>query len=245
MIEKILQQIGLSEREIVVYLTCLKLGPASVRKIADAAQINRGTTYDTLKLLRETGLISYYHKDTKQYFIAEDPSRLRDAIESRQTELEKTKTRLDEVIPQLKSMYDKAGEKPVVKYYEGKAGVKTILADVLQTSSRGSKEYFVYSSSTIKGHLYNAYPDFSKQRVAARVKVKTISIGPGGSTVGLDERKWLTKKETTPTYTLLYEGKVAMISVSVDSQPIGVIIEDKNIFETQKMIFEFVWQQIN
>ena len=245
MIEKILQQIGLSEREIIVYLTCLKLGPASVRKIADAAQINRGTTYDTLKLLRETGLISYYHRDTKQYFIAEDPSRLRDAIESRQGELEKTKTSLDEVIPQLKSMYDKAGEKPVVKYYEGKTGIKTILADVLQTASRGAKEYFVYSSSTIKGHLYDAYPNFSKHRVAAKVKVKTISIGPGGSTVGVDERKWLTKKETTPTYTLLYEGKVAMISVSVDSQPIGVIIEDKNIFETQKMIFEFVWQQIN
>ena len=61
---------------------------------------------------------------------------------------------------------------------------------------------------------------------------------------GLDERRWLTKKESTPTYTLIYDNKVAMISVDAENKPLGVIIEDKNIYQTQKMIFEFIWDKL-
>ena len=76
------------------------------------------------------------------------------------------------------------------------------------------------------------------------IKVQTISIGPGGQTLGLDERKWLTKSDSAPTYTLIYEDKVAMISLGVDSKPIGVIVEDKNIYQTQKMLFDFIWAKL-
>ena len=75
--------------------------------------------------------------------------------------------------------------------------------------------------------------------------MKSISIGPGGETVGLDERRWLSKQASSPTYTLIYTGKVAMVSVDGEGKPIGVMIEDKNIYQTQKMIFEFIWQELH
>ncbi|HLC89682.1 MAG TPA: TrmB family transcriptional regulator, partial [Patescibacteria group bacterium] len=104
--------------------------------------------------------------------------------------------------------------------------------------------YYVYSSATVKKYLYQVYPNFSKDRVAGSIKVKVISIGPGGQTVGLDERKWLSQEAGAPTYTLIYGGKIAMIAVNSDNRPIGILIEDKNIFQTQKMIFEFTWSKL-
>ena len=245
MLENILKKIGLSEKEIKVYLASLKLGPAPARKIAQVAEINRGTTYDILKSLIELGLVSYLHQDKHQNFIAEDPAKLKDALEKKQQDLEKTKIEIDQVIPQLKSIYNLSGEKPVAKFYEGDAGVKTILQDVLATAGKSqTKEYYVYSSATVKKYLYQVYPNFSKDRVAGGVKVKVISIGPGGQTVGLDERKWLSQEAGAPTYTLIYGGKIAMIAVNSDNRPIGILIEDKNIFQTQKMIFEFTWSKL-
>lgn len=245
MTEKILQKLGLSDKEIRVYLSCLKLGPSPVRRIAEISNINRGTAYDILKSLIDLGIISYYHKDKKQYFIAEDPEKLIDALEQKKRDLDDTKNEIAKIIPELKSIYNKAGAKPVVKFYEGYAGIKYILQDVLDmVSIQKEKMYYVYSSSSIKEYLYNVYPDFSDDRIKKEIKVKVVSIGPGGKERGLDERKWLTKKESAPTYTLIYGGKVAMISVDQNKKPIGAIIEDQNIFETQKMVFEFTFEKL-
>ena len=154
------------------------------------------------------------------------------------------KAEVDSIIPQLRSMHGNANLKPVVKFYDGYPGIKTILQDVIAGCQRSDKEYYVYSSSAIKSFLYNTYPEFSKDRISAGINVKVISFGPGGETRGLDERKWLTRKESAPTYTLIYAGKVAMISVDQNQKPIGVIIEDVNIYQTQKMMFEFIWNKL-
>jgi sugar-specific transcriptional regulator TrmB len=244
MLEKTLKKLGLSEKEIKVYLSCLTLGPSPVRKIAQDSGINRGTAYDILKALIELGLVSYYQKDKHQYFIAEDPQNLKNTLEDKQKKLESIKAEVSEIIPQLKSIYDNAGTKPTVKFYEGQNGIKLILQDVINcTKGNKDKFYYAYSSSTIKSYLYRAYERFSDDRIKAGIKVKVISIGPGGKTQGLDERRWLTDKESAPTYTLIYAGKTAMISVDSNDQPLGFIIEDKNIYQTQKMMFEFFWEK--
>ncbi len=56
--EVFLSELGLSAKETQVYLTLLRRGPSSVRHVAEAAQVNRGTTYDILKSLQEQGLVS-------------------------------------------------------------------------------------------------------------------------------------------------------------------------------------------
>jgi sugar-specific transcriptional regulator TrmB len=243
-IELTLEKIGLSNKEISVYLASLQLGPSSIRAIAEQADINRGTTYDILKSLQKRGLVSYYHKEKNQYFVAEDPAKLNDVITAEQENLEKTKAEISAIIPELKSLYHNTEEKPVAKYYEGREGVKAILRDVIECSQAGEKHYYVYSSAAIRHHLYEAYSAFNKDRLNAKVSVDTIALGEGGETVGLDRRKWLSKRRSAPTYTLIYESKVAMISIDRNAKLHGVIIEDKNLFETQKMLFESLWHKI-
>jgi len=241
----ILKQFGLSDKEIKVYLSLIESGPISVRKLAEKSGVNRGTTYDILKSLKEIGLASYYHKATKQFFVAEDPSRLVDALEHKIQNLDKVKAKLVEVIPQLKSLQGKSSDKPVIKYYEGNQGIKSILIDVLESvSNNDENSYNVFSSSAIKDYLYKAYPTFTKQRVKKSINVKAVAMGHLGTKAELSEFKSLTTKEGPPTYTLIYTGKVAMISVNSDAKPIGMIVEDRAIYNTQKQLFDFIWQSL-
>jgi len=135
-----LKEFGLSEKEIEVYLTLLKSGVQSVRRLAAATKINRGTTYDILKSLITQGLVSYQHREKHQYFIAEDPEKFAQVVAEKEREISSLREKLNHIVPELKSLYHRAGGKPTVRYYEGTRGLRTILTDVLE-SVYEKKEY--------------------------------------------------------------------------------------------------------
>jgi len=241
-----LKEFGLSDKEIDVYLALLKGGAQSVRKIAQAAGVNRGTTYDILKNLIAQGLVSYLHREKHQYFVAEDPEVLKKTLGEKERRVRTLREGLTDAIPVLKSMFDQAGGKPVARYYEGKRGLRTILTDVLDEAGKNGKEYVAYSTAELRSPLYAAYPAFTAERVKRTIRVRVIAIGEGGYLKGLDERRWLARgdEQKVPTYTIIYGMKVALMSVGEDSEPFGMIIEDPGIAATQRFIFDWIWEQL-
>lgn len=245
MIEAVLKKYGLLEKEIKIYLAVLRLGPSSVRRLANESGVNRGTTYDILKKLTADGLVNYYAKG-KRNFIAEDPRKLADAIEERQEKLKRVKVSIEDILPELKSIYDNAENRPKVKYFEGKEGVKIVLQDILDTMEKyDANKYLVYSVSEVRKILVESFPEFTDKRIKANITVKVLAIGKGGKLCGLDERKWISKEATqAQTYTLIYRGRVAFISLQAESEPISVIIEDPGLFETQSLVFNHLWEKV-
>jgi len=246
-IEKTLGKIGLEDKEIKLYVALLSMGPTAIRKVAEKANINRGTAYELLKKLQKIGLVSYFHKGKRQHFVAESPKVLSNLLERRKFEIEDAEKDLEKIISELSSENKKLSNRPLIKFYEDYSGIRTILEDVLSSVvSSEKKEYVVYSSSTIRPYLYHprAFPEFTQKRIKRKIRVRTIAIGPGGKVQGQDERKWLTKKDGAPTYTLIYAGKLAMISVGVQNIPHGLIIEDEAIYKTQLLTFNFLWKTL-
>lgn len=247
--QSIFKKLGLSDKETGVYLALLEHGASSVRELAGLAKLNRGTTYDILKKLRDLGLVSFFHKNTKQHFAAEEPERILKLLADRQSELSAAAGKIKELIPELKSLQEKGGDKPVTKFYEGRAGIKFILDDILfSLKELKQTEYFVYSAAGVREDVYGAYPDFNKKRIKNNIKANTISLSSGGGTYGLDERRWLATEKSgaaNMTYILIYAGKCAFISRDSRNNPVGVIIENKMIFETQKTLFLGLWKLIN
>ncbi len=246
-IQAILKNFGLKEKDIAVYLALVEMGPSPVRAIATKSGVNRGTSYDILKSLIALGLVSYYEKSAHQYFVAESPEKLLTAIEDKQRELSLVRQQVEKSLPEMKSIFEKQGGRPVMKLYEGKQGIKQIFEDVLSTmAGAADKTYCVYSSGTVahRKSVYEAFPDFSKKRIAKKIAVKTIVLGEGGDLVGLDVRKWLktTQTDFKTTHEIIYDGKVAHISLDNSDNPVGVIIENRGIYETQKIIFEILWK---
>jgi len=239
----IFKKIGLSDKEISVYLKLLEFGATSVRGLAEQVSFNRGTTYDILKKLQGRNLVSYYQQDTKQKFVAEDSDQLLKLAQAQEDELKNTKKKLTAIIPELKSLQDKKGSQPTTKLYEGKKGIRFILDDVLTAVAKSEeREYYIYSATESSDDIKNAYPDFTKERIKKKIKVKAISLAEGGKTSGLDERRWLGTNNESATFILIYAGKCAFISRDVRGMPAGVIIENQMIYETQKVIFLQLWE---
>lgn len=248
-IQVILKNFGLSEKEIAVYLALVELGPSSVRQISGKSKVNRGTAYDILKSLIALGLVSYYNKESKQYFVAEEPEKLLSAIDQKKEDLEEVRGNVKENLPLLKTLFERQGGKPVVKFYEGSKGVRQIFEDVLESVSQiKDLSYFLYSSATAehRKNVYGSMPDFSKRRIAKNISVKIISLGEGGKLAGLDERKQMPiqHQNLKATHEIIYAGKIAHISIGQNGEPVGVVIQNKEIYNMQKMIFEFNWKKL-
>lgn len=245
-VSEALARLGLSEKEIAVYLALLSVGPSPIRRVAEAVGINRGTTHAMIRALQKRGLVSYYHKATHQYFVAEEPDALLRVVERQRADLTGLADQLRSVLPQLRALTSNSEERPVVKYYEGVEGIRTILEHVLdETGKLPAKAYAVYSSANLRSYLYQeAFPSFTEERKRRGIFVRAMAIGAGGRLAGLDERRWLTRKGGAPTYTLLYAGRVAMISLDRRGAPRGVIIEDAALFATQQLLFDWMWEAL-
>lgn len=242
----LLKKLGFSEKSAKIYLALLRLGPSSVRKLAEISGLNRGTTYDALKWLQERGVVNYYKTDSKQHFVAENPDTLVRLVEREKGELDRAGRELDKIIPELKALHDKGGDNPIARYYSKKE-LHDILEDVLATCGQEETNdpmYRIYSSAGIREYLYEDFPTFSDVRVSRAVSVRVIAIGEGGELRGLDERKWLKAQDATPTYIIIYPGKTAYISLNAKSEPVGVVIENEGVYETQKTIFDALWQKL-
>jgi DNA-binding transcriptional regulator YhcF (GntR family) len=241
----LLKKLGFSEKSSKIYLSLLRLGPSSVRKLAESSGLNRGTTYDTLKWLKSIGVVNYYNKDTKQIFVAEDPTKLHKIVRDQKELLDNIDKKLERIIPELNALHNKDGERPVAKYYD-KAGVHRILQDVLNVCDEqdGDRLYRIYSAEGVRECLYENFSTFSDVRIAKNISVKVIAMGEGGETRGLDERKWLNSKSGTPTYIIIYPGKTAYISLNAKDDLVGVVIENEGVYQTQKIVFDSLWDKL-
>lgn len=243
----LLKKIGLSDKEAKIYQILVSSGPSSVRGMAELSGLNRGTVHDSLKLLQAKRLINFY-KENKQYFVAENPERIRALLDEKEEETREMKMAIEKILPELIALHHSGKKRPIAKYY-GKEEIKDVLEDVLKVCEDDSEKiYRVYSAGEIRNHVYQDFPSFSDARVAKGVKVRVIAVGKGGQLRGLDERKWLeVKKEESslkPSYIIIYPGKVAHISLDEKQEPIGVLVENSGISETQKLLFDALWEKI-
>lgn len=241
-----LEILGLNQKEINIYLTVLKLGSAPLRKVAEVSGLKRGTVYDALKKLQNLGLIGFLDGKRHRYFTAEHPRRLQSLVTQREVATQEARQDIISKLPQLESLIGIAGHRPNVQYFEGASGVKSILEDVLsETVKTRSQLYRVYSSAGIRDLIASAWPSYNNSRKKLGVRVKALALGEGGGTHGLDERKWLSTDDSAPMYTIIYNNRLAFIGLDDRDQLFSVMINDKAIADTQRMIFDSLWQAIS
>ena len=119
-----IKELGLDDKEAKVYLAGLELGEANIQRIVKKSGIKRTTVYHALDSLKEKGLFSVVVRKGRKKYIAEDPRKLKNKIESQ-------KETLEEIMPNLLSLANFIDKKPEIKYYEGEAGIKEIYKDSL------------------------------------------------------------------------------------------------------------------
>jgi HTH-type transcriptional regulator, sugar sensing transcriptional regulator len=240
-----LKKLGLKDKEIRIYLVLLEQGSVSIRSLSEIVGFNRGTAYDGLKKLCDLGLVVSYGTKERQKYTAEKPEKLLDLASRKEKEVQQFKLEAQELVESLKAIEKKDPSQPAVKYFEGDLGIRKILDDLLQTLEKEKeKTYYAYSAKNASEDLGRAYPDFTKKRIKKGIKVKVISLAKGGKTHGLDQRRWLQTDDRSASFILIFGSKCAFISRDGAGFPVGVIVENKMIAKTQKLIFEKFWDRL-
>jgi len=243
-IKQVLKQLDFEEREVDIYCALLALGNASIREVAEKADVNRGTTHELLKKMLKRGIVNYYPKGKRRHFCAEAPEKLIEIAAEKQEQLRHASIQLaNEVIPNLNRLAPDTGS-PKVTYYEGDEGIEKVLKDILNVSEKSkNKNYNVYSSQAIRKYLYRPFPNYTVQRIKRNIRVKAIAIGPGGEEAPLSERKWIGDKKdgTQASYVAIYPPKCAMISLQEGNYPTAVVIESEAISRSMELSFETLW----
>ncbi|MBN1385802.1 hypothetical protein JW968_02365 [Candidatus Woesearchaeota archaeon] len=233
-----LEDFGLTEKETRVYLANLKIGTSKVNEIAKKANILRETTYAVLRSLIEKGLVSHVIKSGIKYFEAVDPSELINILEEK-------KTKIESILPDLIDMKMSVMEKPEITVYEGKTGLKTILDMIIKDKPR---ELLQLSSADILETLQFYFPHWIKKRIENKIKTRILNQKTAKMIYykrtgkeALREVRFLPANFKITTSNFIYNNKIAIMTMKADNI-IGVMIENKDIVDTEKSQFEFIWK---
>lgn len=249
-LERDLLAVGLAPKEATVYVAVLELGAASVQAIAQRAGIVRPTTYVILERLAKKGLVSKVTGPDakKMLFSAEDPSRLERYVEQQEREVEQRRKQLVELIPELRSAYASGEEKPRVRLFEGKEGLR-VLQEEFVKAGKGP-----IVGMAPEDELHNLFPeeDYNQAIRSLRVKAGIHSrhiytssrgrpCGPVVDTALLRESRYLSPERLPIKASFAVNGPLLSV-VSFRNKIIGVLIEHEDIAASFRALFERIWE---
>lgn len=241
-----LQKLGLSDKEAMVYVASLELGPSPVQVISRKSEVNRATTYVMIELLLQKGLMSTFDKGKKTLYTAEKPERLHRIVHAERASVDEKESVVKRILPELEAISDAAGERPKVSFYEGEDGFEAMRETIFSQKVGEMEDVISYDDLS---HLLDQ-SRWKKHNERLRVKqVKgralfTSETGRKPTTEhgGLWHYKELPHK-LFPMHGELtvYGNNVAMVSLR--GKLVGVIIESKEMATMVRTLFELAWKQ--
>jgi sugar-specific transcriptional regulator TrmB len=249
MFEKYLQDIGLNDKEATVYLALLSVEHASVLDLAKKTKIKRPTVYIVLDALAKKGLVSETTFGKKTHYYAEPPERLETFVEKRKIALEESQKTLKDVIPQLKSVQRESGEKPIVKYFEGREGIISMLEELFAgvPNEKDGETYLVYPKDQLDDLFTTQEREkYRSIRISRNIKSKVLYTSEKGErasdTTG-DRIKIDSSKYPISCDISIYEDKVR-ISI-LGKKMSGIFIRNKDFAETLRSLFKLSFDKLS
>ena len=138
-VKPILVSLGLQESEVVTYITSLQKGSATVADLSHASGYSRQAVYLAIESLKKRGLMTSSGSGKKMLYSAEHPDRLLAFAKRREAELATQVEDLARLVPQLE--LQAGGQKPVVKSYDGKEGLISVLSELQATDVKEIYEF--------------------------------------------------------------------------------------------------------
>src|SRR3989338_9040289 len=104
---KILEHVGLTHNESVVYLTLIKEGTSKSGEILKNSGLNSGKIYEILESLKRKGLVSESMINKVKHYTAALPSQILEYINKQKEELEKDEQIIKKAIPEFEKIREK------------------------------------------------------------------------------------------------------------------------------------------
>ena len=256
MIQELLKEIGLSDKEATMYVTLLRYGTQPISILAKRANFNRGTSYVILHSLLSKGLTTQSTKAKIQYFSPLQPSRLIQYLEHRERELQSQKDKVHSMMSQLIAITNPLSSTPKIQFFDGPEGARLVMEDTLNSHEKtlcsflsiadvidfvGLEFFSAYTTQRVRsGYTLNAIRTLEKDRKAFATDARA-------------ERYVTSKKEKRevrhasedlafPITMYMYDHKLAIISSKEEN--FALLIESKELAEMQKKLFSLLWKSL-
>lgn len=243
---QILTQAGLKGDQAIVYEALLKSGPKKASSLGNFVPFKRSLTYKILTELVEMGLVVKKEEPRKvAVFEAAHPFKIKEWVEKRQEQFKNAEVALSGFLPKLVSDFNMVLGMPGIQIFEGLEGAKKVLADSL--SVKGEIYSYVDSEAVNKN-----YPEINREYVGKRVGA------------GISKKMILQDSEFVRKHIKTFNSKTTQARVILVKQPfssvmqiygtkvsyitlqgkniVSVIIDNPNISQMHKTLFEVMWQ---
>lgn len=246
--EALLQSVGLTRNESLVYMGLGALGPASASDVAEKSGVQRTLVYDTLKRLIDKGFVSQVDLDGKKLFKAAEPGKITALVEEQQ---KKTLDNIAKLVPLLEKSYS-SEKRPLVSMYTGLEGLKTVLTQEIDSTPVGG----TIMASRVLPNIADMASVFiswwHKKRVAKKIRFQAIldsspdSLKRGKEVLEkleLCDVRYLPSVFDAPVTYHIYGDKVALLS-GASAEMIGIVIESRVFAASFKDNFEYMWLKL-
>ena len=200
--------------------------------------MERSFVYNVLAALANKGLISHIFQENVKVFYPTDP-------ESLLKESEERKGRIMGIVEELKKIKGEKKVERVVLVYNGKAGLKVFMRDLLECSSflslGGGGLYNIFDV------LKNEFPHYLKIFDEKNTKGKIITSPENEENMKKTylhlnmKIKTMDGLNNSVCFTLFCD-KLAIYSL--EDKPYVIMIEDKNVADTLAEYFNQVWDSL-
>jgi|APSaa5957512576_1039674.scaffolds.fasta_scaffold00031_15 HTH-type transcriptional regulator, sugar sensing transcriptional regulator len=225
-----LQKAGLPRNEAKVYLELLKQGELSANELSKKLGMDRTLTYGVINNLIEKGLINYIKRENKKIFRAEPPENLLNP-------LRKKRIFIKDLIKGLSKIKEKKDSDYEVKIYEGGDGFRTILRGIQK-----NKEYCSFGAT---GRAYDQIYEF------APIAKKLDKEGFTSRSIAHPKHKNhpMTKFKNQKFRYLDIESEATTIITGdyvsihfLKNKPLLIMIKNKEIADTYRNYFNYLWK---
>ncbi len=228
-----LSSLGLSDKEIQVYISLLELGESSVQKITDRSELNRVTVYPVLKSLIEKGFVSKFLMDRKSHFKAIKPSQILDIIKEKE-EL------IKESLPKLNAISHSINSQTTVELFKGSRGISAVLEKLY---SGDEKELYAYGNGELIDEMIK-YQSLHARKLRINKKIKlNIIVNPikkeyleNPEYAKLTKIKFNSKLKDINVYIVFGKKLVGIFELTKELS--AIIIENEEIANYHKFIYD-------
>ncbi len=232
---KILEDIGLTNAEIKVYLALLELGKSTAGPIIEKTTLQSSVVHMTLNKLIERGFVSFVFEGQRKHYQASNP---RHIIEY----LEEKKERFQNILPELLAKQQISREKPIAAVFHGIKGIKELLLELLDTSGKEHHTFGSTRESLMLGEEW--WINYHRKRASKGIYAKllfneSLKSWKAENRYSKTELRY-TKAGFEPlTETIIRNDKIAIIIWT--EKPIGILIHNKSAADSYEKYFHFIW----
>jgi sugar-specific transcriptional regulator TrmB len=241
---KILENIGLTRNESIIYLTLLKIGTAKSSEIVREAKLNSGKIYENLDMLKIKGLISETTLNNVKHFTAAPPNQLKEYVEQKREDLQKDETAINGILPELEQLRNISPKIQQAVIYTGMKGLKAAVEEAF-SKTHSNDEMVSMGVTGKKDKKYNEFwKNFNAKREEKGNKLRYILSEKGDYAKALAKYKntkirYLTS--FTPAAITVY-GNQHVFIINYGDEPSCIYIQSEDTATSFKQFFNQLWK---